>query len=111
MKILKNDNGYCILKGQRSCKILPDAGIYDLYVNVIEGKIRINHCCYTPDGGTWLAHPNGNRIAHYNLYEQQKYKLRLDIRTSFGKNDIIDIVNIHFVKKAVFEYILEKQDI
>ncbi len=76
---MKNDNGYFILKGQHSCRITPDVGVYDLYVKVIEGKIRVNHGCYTPDGGTWLDSPGGNRIAHYNLYEKREYKLRLDI--------------------------------
>lgn len=110
MKILENDSGYFILKGQHSCRIISDVGVYDLYIKVIDGKIRVNHGCYTPDGGTWLDSPGGNRIAHYNLYEKGKYKLRLDIRTRFGKKDIIDIVNIQFFKKAVFEYAIVKQN-
>ena len=111
MKVLKNDSGYYTLKGQHSCWIILDVGIYDLYIKVIEGNLRVNHGCYTPDGGTWLDSPDGNRIAHYNLCKAREYKLHLDIRTSFGKNDIIDIVNIKFFKKAVFEYIIKKQDI
>nr|WP_294697259.1 hypothetical protein [uncultured Blautia sp.] len=111
MKVLANDNGNFILKGQHSCWITPDVGVYDLYIKVIEGKIRVNHGCYTPDGGTWLDSPDRNRIAHYNLYEKREYKLCLDIRTRFEKKDIIDIVNIQFFKEAVFEYAIVKQNV
>ena len=43
------------LKGQHSLRIPMEMGINSLCIEVLEGKIRINHGAYTPDGGTWLA--------------------------------------------------------
>ena len=37
MKVLANDNGNFILKGQHSCWITPDVGVYDLYIKVTTG--------------------------------------------------------------------------
>lgn len=44
-----------ILKGQQSHTINLPEGIHTIKFSVEKGKLRINHCCYTPDGGTWLA--------------------------------------------------------
>lgn len=43
--MLENDNGNFTLKGQHSCWITADVGVYDFYIKVIEGKIRANYGC------------------------------------------------------------------
>lgn len=93
-----------ILKGQHSHILNLSEGIHTILFKVVEGKIRINHCCYTPDGGTWLDVPNGNRKAHYDMTDGDTKEITFDIKYSFGKLDRIEIVNCKFIKHAVFEY-------
>ena len=42
----------------------------------VTGKLRLNHCSYTPDGGTWLSSPSGGRQAHYNM--EHNFEKRCD---------------------------------
>ena len=67
-------------------------------------KLRLNHCSYTPDGGTWLSSPSGGRQAHYNMEQGQKYQIAVDIKRSFEKLDKINVVNIQFFTQLTFEY-------
>lgn len=93
------------LKGQHTFKITPDLGVHNLYFKVIEGKIRVNHCCYNPDGGTWLSAPSGGRQAHYDIsVGNDGTILSFSIETSYGKKDKIVIVNPGLFKKATFEF-------
>ena len=88
------------LKGQHSLRIPVEIGINTLCVEVLEGKIRINHGAYTPDGGTWLSAPAG-RKAHYDFSSGDKHRLDFDIRESFGKQDMLSVVNVSLFHKAV----------
>ena len=88
------------LKGQHCLRIPVEMGINMLCVEVLEGKIRINHGAYTPDGGTWLSAPAG-RKAHYDFSSSDKHRLDIDIRESFGKQDMLSVVNVNLFRKAV----------
>ena len=88
------------LKGQHSLRIPMEMGINSLCIEVLEGKIRINHGAYTPDGGTWLAAPSG-RKAHYDFFSGEKDRLDIDIRESFGKQDILSVTNVSLIHKAI----------
>lgn len=101
---IKEKTGTIILKGQHCCSIEPEEGNLTVRIKMMSGNIRVNHCCYTPDGGTWLSGPDGGRTAHYDLSEGDKIVLSFDIRKSFGRNDRIDIVNSGFFRKCMFEY-------
>ena len=48
-------------------------GVNHIFIKVISGKLRLNHGCFTPDGGTWLSTPTGGRRAHYDLQEPNEY--------------------------------------
>ena len=67
MKIYRERSGTVFIKGQHSC--IPEVwkGINEIFIKVIAGKLRLNHECFTADGGTWLSGPTGGRKAHYNL--------------------------------------------
>ena len=100
--------GTIILKGQRCCTLEPEEGNLTVRIRMMAGNIRVNHCCYTPDGGTWLSGPDGGRNAHYDISEGEETFLNFDIRKSFGKSDRIDIVNSSLFRKCSFEYELIK---
>ena len=88
------------MKAQQSLRIPVEMGMNALYVEVLEGKIRINHGAYTPDGGTWLSAPAG-RQAHYDYSSGDKETIVIDIRESFGKQDILSVVNVNLFHKAL----------
>lgn len=104
MKIIDNNHGQCVLKGQHVCRICLSPGKYKISLTLKEGCIRINHGCYTPDGGTWLSHPDSNRLAHYDFNSVGNYEFVVDIQSLYNKNDVLDIVNKHLIGKAIFEY-------
>lgn len=109
----KYDHGTLItLKGQRSCFLPVEQGFNTIQIDIISGILRVNHCSYTPDGGTWLSPPDDGRPAHYNLKRNGKLKIRVDIRKSFNKLDKIQIVNPALFKKSVFTVYVssEKQE-
>ena len=93
------------LKGQRHFELITELGLSSFVFRVTEGKIRINHCSYTPDGGTWLSPPNNGRRSHYDLSSSDnEVTLSFSIENSFGKKDRIMIVNPCFFRKTIFEY-------
>lgn len=85
------------LKEQCSCKIILDVGIYKLYIKVISGTLKINHGCYTPDGQTWssllmiIVLPIIDYLKGKNINYDLILKLAIE-------NDIINIVNLHFLE-------------
>lgn len=89
------------LKGQMQLNIHVTIGVNTFRIKVLCGKIRINHGTYTPDGGTWLSSPNG-RTAHYDFIEGEDGVVTIDIQKSFGKCDILSVVNPFFFKTASF---------
>lgn len=104
MKIYRENCGTVFLKGQHSCIIETVEGINEIFITVSAGKLRLNHGYFTPDGGTWLSAPAGERKAHYNLEAPQKYHIIVDIQKSFGRLDRINIVNLRLLKSAMFQY-------
>ena len=71
---------------------------------VIEGIIRINHGAYTPDGGTWLSAPTG-RKAHYDFSSGDNDRIDIDIQESFGRQDMLSVVNVSLFHKALLRII------
>lgn len=104
MKIYSEKFGEIFLKGQHSCILAMSEGINHLAVHIVSGKIRLNHGCFTPDGGTWLSSPSGGRKAHYNLIAPNKYDITIDIQKSFGRIDRISLVNVSFFHSATIWY-------
>lgn len=108
MKIYQEKSGTVGLKGQHSCILETPEGINNIFIKVISGKLQLNHGCFTPDGGTWLCAPTGGRKAHYELEEPNEYHITVNIQKSFGRLDRIDVVNLRFLKSAVFQYEVSK---
>ena len=104
MITITGNKGLMKIKGQHSVWIEPKQGMFKMQIRVLSGELRVNHCCYTPDGGTWLESPNGKRQAHHDVSEGNDMELIFDISESFGKTDKIMIVNPHFFQICAFEY-------
>ena len=69
MITITGNKGLMKIKGQHSVWIEPKQGMFKMQIRVLSGELRVNHCCYTPDGGTWLESPNGKRQTHYDVSE------------------------------------------
>lgn len=104
MLICEKKQGVVILKGQQYCLLPLSYGKHTIHIKVTEGELRLNHGCYTSDGGTWLDKPKSDRKSYYDLKNGNEYCLEIDIRISYGKQDRITIVNHQFLKKAEFIY-------
>ena len=100
MKELKF-NEKVLLKPQRSLYIPLNEGIYKLKIEVYQGKIRINHGAYTPDGGTWLDPPLG-RKAHYDFKTGDTSYITIEIKTSFNKTDRLNVIVPSLLHSAEF---------
>ena len=94
--------GLNCLKGQHQLMIPVERGVNRFHIHVIRGALRINHGAYTPDGGTWLSAPAG-RPRGYDLDEDDDEQITVDIQESFGKQDILTVVNPNLIKEAEFE--------
>ncbi len=90
------------MKGQHQLMIPVEKGINRFCIHVIRGTLRINHGFYTPDGGTWLSAPTG-RPRGYDLDEGIDKLIIVDIQESFGKQDILTLVNLKIIKESEFE--------
>ena len=90
------------LKDQRCVYLSVKEGLNIIRIKVFSWSLRLNHCCYTPDGGTWLSSPNAGRKAHYDFKQNDDIEITVDIRESFNKLDRIEIVNPTFFHKSVF---------
>lgn len=104
MIIYREQFGRVTLKGQHSCILKTKEGLNIFSIRVISGKLRFNHGCFTPDGGAWLSAPTGGGTAHFDLEEPNEYTITVDIQRSFGRLDQINIVNLKFLKRAIFDY-------
>lgn len=103
MKIYKERNGTVVLKGQHSCILEMPEGINEIVIKVMAGKLRLNHGCFTPDGGTWLsARREGEK--HTMIYQSRRISYHSRYSKVFGRLDRIDIVNLSFFQQAVFDY-------
>ncbi|OIJ18692.1 hypothetical protein BKP45_15985 [Anaerobacillus alkalidiazotrophicus] len=95
------------MKGQFAARdssfLLPvSPGTFIFTIDINKGKGKLVHGAFNPDGATWL-HPPTNRPSYYDLNEG-KHELKIDIQTSFGEVDRIEIVNPHYFKELVFSY-------
>ena len=104
MITITDNKGLMKIKGQHSVCIEPKQGICRMHIRILSGELRINHCCYSPDGGSWLESPGGKRQAHHDVSSGGVRELIFDIRESFGRKDKLMIVNPHFLKICEFEY-------
>ncbi len=90
--------------GATFCLLPVVEGMNVIEITVHSGKIRMNHCAYNPDGGTWLSDPTGDPTPHINMEESDVKHFEIRIGRSYKKLDILQVVNRSFINPAVFEY-------
>ena len=93
-----------LCKGADSCLLPSAAGTCSYEIEVLKGKVRLNHMAYNPDGASWTLEPGNHQKAHYDINEGEAVKIRLFVGVSFGEEDRIDIVNLRHFDPAVLKY-------
>lgn len=97
------------LKGQL-CRGYSDAllpvkqGTCKYTIIVQNGKIRINHLSFNPDGGTWNLPPQNRQKSHYDIEAGNIRTIELEIGESFDQLDILQVVNPNMSIESAFQY-------
>lgn len=95
-----------ILNGQFTCRkssvSLPvSVGENVYYIEVLKGKVQLNHGSFTPDGGTWLCSPTNGEPAHYKL-GTGTHIIKLNAAQNDNRLDKVNIVNPLFFHRVAF---------
>lgn len=88
-----------------SCLLPVQAGKCVYSITVLEGKLRLNHSAYDPDGGTWSAPPRNGQPEHYDLKKGEEREIRLEAGIAFRQLDQIEVVNPSMTSLLKFHYI------
>ncbi|WMJ86782.1 hypothetical protein [Anaerocolumna sp. MB42-C2] len=108
MKCIKNTDTI-ILSKQLSFKpyscLLPIQHGECIYtITVLEGKMRINHSAYNPDGGTWSCPPSNRQRQFYDLVSGETKEIKLTIDKNYNELDNVEVVNCSLTKPLHFLY-------
>ncbi|MCQ4637254.1 universal stress protein [Anaerovorax odorimutans] len=95
-------------KGADSCLLPSAAGTCVYRIEVLKGRVRLNHAAYNPDGGTWTMEPGNHQKAHYNISAGESREIELFVGVNFGQEDRIDLVNPRPFDPAVIRYEYEE---
>jgi len=90
--------------GAAFCYLPISFGKCKYTITVLQGKLRINHHSFSPDGGTWSYPPLNMQPQHYDLFEGNTYNIEIEANKSFNMLDRINVVNRSFTKPAKFDY-------
>ena len=106
--LLTKDKGTVTLDGQFKrgfyfASLPIRIGVCKYVITVHKGKLRLNHMKFNIDDYTWTCAPNGQQ-PHYDLQEGQSYEIQLLVGESFNHADSVEILNLNFMRKAVFSY-------
>ena len=98
-----------ILSGQlrfshSSCLLPVRAGRCRYEIMVLEGSMRLSHLSFNQDGYTWSSPPGQNQPLHYDISENQKKVIELEVLLNYGQLDRIEVVNTRLEKQLKFYY-------
>ncbi|SCK02013.1 Universal stress protein family [uncultured Eubacterium sp.] len=93
-----------LCKGADSCILPSIAGKCCYEIEVLKGKVRLNHMAYNPDGGTWTLEPGNHQRAHYDINAGETVKIELFVGVRFGEEDRIDLVNLKHFDPTIVKY-------
>lgn len=89
-----------------SCRLPVQAGVCVYQITVMEGKLRLNHQAFNPDGDMWNLSPKNKQPDHYDLKQGDNREIRVEIGVDYGHRDKIEIVNPSMTAPLKFHYIV-----
>ncbi|TGJ76711.1 universal stress protein [Caproiciproducens galactitolivorans] len=98
------------LAGQASlktstCYLPVQAGICSYFITVLEGKMRLNHLAFNPDGNMWNLPPQNKQPDHYDLKKGEEKEIQVEILVCYDHLDQIKVVNPSMTEPLKFHYI------
>ena len=78
-------------------------GVYDYTIHLREGKVRLNHGRFNPDGASWLSDP-GRQPRQYEMKTPGIYTFKIKVEESFEQIDKLELINASTKDQAVFSY-------
>lgn len=76
--------------------------VYD--ITVLEGKMRLSHQSYNPDGATWNLPPKGRQSHYYDLKEGEQRQIQVEILIAYHQLDQMEVVNPSMTESLKFHY-------
>lgn len=110
--MFKQSEGRGVLAGQLkrgiSCAMLPNPkGIHTFIIDVRNGRLRLNHSSYNPDGATWSLPPKNGAQQHFDMEKEGTYNITIRIGESYENTDRIELVNPEMWDSVEFSYKIE----
>lgn len=87
-----------------SCLLPAQAGRCVYHITVMDGRLRLSHLAYNPDGNTWDLPPKNRQPQYYDMKQGEDREIRLEILVDSGRLDQIEIVNPSMKTPVKFHY-------
>lgn len=87
-----------------SCYLPVQAGRCSYQITILEGKMRLNHQGFNPDGDTWNLPPKNRQPDHYDLRDGEEKKIQVEILVGYNHLDQIEVVNPSIKEPLKFHY-------
>lgn len=88
-----------------SCLLPAQAGRCVYHITVMDGRLRLNHLAYNPDGSTWNRPPKNEQPQHYDMKQGDDREIRLEVLVDSGRLDQIEVVNPSMTASLKFHYV------
>ncbi len=89
-----------------TCHLPVQAGICVYQITVMEGRLRLNHLAFNPDGDMWNLPPKNKQPQHYDLKQGDDREIRVEICVDYNHRDKIEIVNPSMTAPLKFHYVV-----
>ena len=89
-----------------SCHLPVQAGICVYQITVMEGRLRLNHLAFNPDGDMWNFPPKNKQPQHYDLKQGEDREIRVEICVDYNHRDKIEIINPSMTAPLKFHYVV-----
>ena len=89
-----------------NCFLPVQAGKCSYTVTVLQGKLRLNHHAFNPDGNMWNSPPKEKQPYHYDLKEGEEKEIQVEVLIDYGHMDRIEVVNPSMTEPLKFHYVV-----
>ena len=89
-----------------SCFLPVQAGRCDYTITVLQGKMRLSHQAFNPDGNMWNSPPRDKQPHHYDLKEGDERQIQVEILVDYNQLDQMEVVNSSMTEPLKFHYVV-----
>lgn len=89
-----------------SCLLPVQAGKCSYAITVLQGRMRLNHQAFNPDGDMWNSAPREKQPHHYDLKEGEEKEIQVEILVDYNRLDQMEAVNPSMTEPLKFHYVV-----